>query len=88
MRARLNWVLHEDLVSKINLSLPVASAADRPNAMVLLLFLHCSLLHPLVARILCKPLFCFAVLCVLFNFAILIALLLLSSECYVVIIVL
>ena len=76
--------------SKMHLSPPVAYAAVRSKAVVLLLLICCLVCFPLVVGVLCLSLFCCALLCVLFSFAIilkrkreLIALLLLAYGCLV-----
>ena len=53
------WV--EDLVSKINLSSPLASSIVCSKASILLLYIHCLVLLPLFMRFIVRCLFCFAV---------------------------
>ena len=68
----------------------MAQAAVRSKAVVLLLLIHCILYLTLSVGVLCWSLFCYALLCVIFSFAIiltrksgLVALLQLSSWCLV-----
>ena len=69
---------------------PVAYAAVRPKAVVLLLLIYCLMYFPLFVGVLCLSLFFYALLCVHSRFAIilrwkrkLVALLLLSYRCIV-----
>ena len=68
----------------------MVKATVRSKAVVLLLLFYCLMYFPLFVGVLCLSLFCFAVLCVLSSFAIilkrkrkLIALQLLSYKCIV-----
>ena len=72
------------------LSPPVAYAAVRSKAVVLLLLIYCLMYFPLFWGVLCLSLFCYSLLCVHSSFAIilkrkrkLVALLLLSYRCIV-----
>ena len=74
----------------MHLSPPVALAAVRSKAMVLLLLIYCLMYFPLFVGALCLYLFCYALLCVHSSLAIilkrkrkLVALLLLSYRCIV-----
>ena len=68
----------------------MAWAAVRSKAVVLLLLIYCLMYFPLFVGVLCLYLFCYALLCVLSHFAIIlkrkrkvVALLLLSYRCIV-----
>ena len=72
MRAKLIFCIYnnitqcDNLASKIRFSpLPVALAAVRSKVVVLLLFIHCLLLLPLVVGVCVGSLFCCEVLIVL-----------------------
>ena len=74
----------------MHLSHPVAYAAVRSKAVVLLLLIYCLVYFTLFVGVLCLSLFCYALLCVHSSFAIilkkkrkLVALLLLSYRCLV-----
>ena len=76
--------------NKMHLSPPVALAAVRSKAVVLLLLISCLVCFPLVVVVLCLSLFCCSLLCVHSSYAIilkrkreLVALLLLSYGCLV-----
>ena len=68
----------------------MAKAAVRSKVVVLLLLIYCLMYFPLFVGVLCLSLFCYALLCVLSSFAIilkrkrkLVALLVLSYRCIV-----
>ena len=74
----------------MHLNPPLAKAAVRSKAAVLLLLIHCLMYFPLCVGVLCLSLFCFDLLCVHSSSAIilkrkrkLVALLLLSYRCIV-----
>ena len=74
----------------MHLSLPVALIAVSSKVVVLLLLIYCLMYFPLFVGVLCLSLFCYALLCVHFSFAIilkmkrkLVALLILSYRCIV-----
>ena len=74
----------------MHLSLLVAWAAVRTQAVVMLLLIYCLMYFPLFVRVLCLSLVCYALLCVHSSFAIilkrkrkLVALLYLSYRCLV-----
>ena len=54
----------------MHLSPPVAKAAIRSKAVVLLLLIYCFMYLPLFVDVLCWSLFWYALLCVLSSFAI------------------